>query len=57
MGVNLDESLIAEVDEKVLHSHRERVAPTSREDDEDARQGNIIRDSITSAMWQDYVQM
>ena len=50
MGVNLDESLIAEVDEKVLHSHRERVAPTSREDDEDARQGNIIRDSITSAM-------
>ena len=57
MGVNLDESLIAEVDEKVLHSHRERVAPTSREDDEDARQGDIIRDSITSAMWQNYVQI
>ena len=57
MGVNLDESLIAEVDEKVLHSHRERLAPTSREDDEDVRQGDIIRDSITSAMWQNYVQM
>ena len=57
IGVNLDESLIAEVDEKVLHSHRERVAPTSKEDDEDARQGDIIRDSITSAMWQNYVQM
>ena len=51
MGVDLDKSLIAEVDEKVLHSHRERLAPTSREDDEDVRQGDIIRDSITSAMW------
>ncbi|KAK9983730.1 hypothetical protein SO802_033255 [Lithocarpus litseifolius] len=37
MGVDLDESLIAEVEE-VLHSHRERAAPTPREGDEDARQ-------------------
>ena len=57
MCVNLEESLIAEIDEEVLHSHRERVAPTPREDDEDARQGDIIRDSITLAMWQNYVQM
>ena len=34
MGVDPDESL---VDEEVLHSHRERVAPTPKEDDEDAR--------------------
>ena len=38
MGVDLDESLIAEVDKEVLHSHRERATPTPREDDEDARQ-------------------
>ena len=55
MGVDLDESLITEVDEEVLHFHRERVAPTPREDDEDARQGDIIRDSIALAMWQNYV--
>ena len=37
MGVDLDESLIAEIDEKVLHSHRKRVAPTLREDGKDAK--------------------
>ncbi|KAL0002423.1 hypothetical protein SO802_016204 [Lithocarpus litseifolius] len=57
MGVDPDESLIAEVDEEVLHSHYGRVAPTPREDDEDTRQGDIIRDSIASTMWQNYVQM
>ena len=57
MGVDPDESLIAEVDEEVSHSHRERVGPTPREDDEDARQGDIIRDSIALALWQNYVQM
>ena len=54
MGVDPDESL---VDEEVLHSHRERVAPTPKEDDEDARKGDIIRDSIVSTMWQNYFQM
>ena len=57
MGVDPDESLIAEVDKEVFHSHHERVALTPREDDEDARQGDIIRDSIALAMWQNYVQM
>ena len=37
IGVDPDESLIAEVDEEVLHFHHEYVAPTPREDDEDAR--------------------
>ena len=44
----------------ILHnhySHHERAALTSREDDEDARQEDIIRDSIALAMWQNYVQM
>ena len=36
MGVDSEESHIAEVDEEVLHSHHECVAPTPREDDEDA---------------------
>ena len=57
MGVDPNKSLIVEVDEEVLHSHHERVAPNPREDDEDARQGDIIRDSIASTMWQNYVQM
>ena len=38
MGVDPDESLIPEVDEEVLHSHCEHVAPTPRKDDEHARQ-------------------
>ena len=37
MGVDLDESLIAEIDEEVLHSHREHAAPTPREDGEDVK--------------------
>ena len=37
MGVDPYESFIAEVDEEVLHSHLERVAPTPRENNEDAR--------------------
>ena len=57
MGVDPDESIIVEVDEEVLHSHRECVAPTPREDDEDARQGDIITDFIALAIWQNYVQM
>ena len=56
-SVDPDKSLIAEVDEEVLHSHLQCVAPTPREDDEDVRQGDVIRDSIASAMWQNYVQM
>ena len=57
MGVDSDESLIAEVDEEVLRFHCERAAPTPREDDEHARQWDIIRDFIALAMWQNYVQM
>ena len=57
MDVDPNESLTAEIDEEVLHSHCEHVALTPREDDEDARQGDIIRDSIASAMWQNHVQM
>ena len=57
IGVNPDERLIAKVDEKVLHFHCKRVAPIPKEDDEDARQGDIIRDFIALAMWQNYVQM
>ena len=37
MGVDPYESIIVEVDEEVLYSHRECVAPTPRDDDEDAR--------------------
>ena len=37
MGVDSDESLIAKVDEEVLHFHREHVALTPKEDNKDAR--------------------
>ena len=57
IDVDPDESLIAEVDEEVLHSHRERVTPTPRKRDYAARQEDIIRESIALAMWQNYVQM
>ena len=50
MGVDPDENVITKVDEEVLHSHCERVAPTPKKDDEDARQGDIVRDSIALAM-------
>uniref|UniRef100_A0A2N9HGQ6 DDE Tnp4 domain-containing protein n=1 Tax=Fagus sylvatica TaxID=28930 RepID=A0A2N9HGQ6_FAGSY len=55
MVVDLDERLIAEVDEELLQqSHHETKAHAPREDDEDARQGEILRDSIALAMRQDY---
>ena len=57
MGVDPDEILIAKVDEEVLHSYYEHMAPTPREDDEESRQWDIIRDSIALVMWQNYVQM
>ena len=57
MSVDADESLIVEVDEEVLHSPRERAAPTLREDDEDVRQWDIISDSTILVMWQNYIQM
>ena len=38
MGVNLNESLITKVDEKVLYSRHERATLTPKEDDKDARQ-------------------
>ena len=57
MGVNLNESLITKVDEKVLYSRHERATLTPKEDDKDARQWDIIRDSIALTMWQNYVQI
>ena len=57
MGVDPDESLIAKVDEEVLHSHYERVTPAPRKRDYAAMQGDIIRESIALSMCQNYVQM
>lgn len=56
MGVDLDERLIAEVDRELMHSevHIDDTYNTSTEDD-DATQGAIIRDSIASTMWRDYI--
>ena len=48
--------LLLKLMKRLLHSLHEHVAPTLREDDDDAWQ-DIIRDSIALAMWQSYVQM
>ncbi|XP_065623991.1 uncharacterized protein LOC112033685 [Quercus suber] len=45
-----DNMTIPKVDKEVLHSHHGRTAPTPREDDENARQGDIIRDFIALVM-------
>ena len=57
MGVNPDEIFITEVDEEILHSHYERVTPAPRKRDYAAMQGDIIRESISLSMCQNYVQM
>ena len=54
MGMDPDERLIVKVDEEFLQqSHHETEAHAPREDDENATQGEILRDSIALAMWQD----
>ena len=54
MGVDFDESLVAEVDEKVFTFFLWTCGPYSKRDDDDAWQ-DIIKDSIALAMWQSYV--
>ncbi|KAK9274377.1 hypothetical protein L1049_019191 [Liquidambar formosana] len=56
LGQN-DENIIAEVDRELENGTRPREALRYQDnDDEDVRQGTIIRDNITAAMWNNYAR-
>ena len=56
MGVDLDERLIAEVDQEISNGDIHNKAKNSTNDsDADARRGAILRTSIATRMWNDYV--
>lgn len=52
MGVDIDESLIAEVDHELLQNDMDRSQTQQR--DEDYRQGALLRDNIATEMWNAY---
>lgn len=52
MGVDIDESLIAEVDRELLQNDMDRSQTQQR--DEDYRQGALLRDNIATEMWNAY---
>ena len=56
MGVDLDERLIAKVDQEISNGdiHNE-ARNNSNDSDVDARRGAILRTSIATRMWNDYV--
>ena len=56
MGVDPDERMIAEVDQEISNGDTHNEARNSTNDsDADARRGAILRTSIATRMWNDYV--
>ena len=56
MGVDLDERLIAKVDQEISNGDIHNEARNNTNDsDADARRGAILRTSIATRMWNDYV--
>ena len=56
MGVDLDERLIAKVDQEISNGDIHNEARNNTNDsDADARRGAILRISIATRMWNDYV--
>ena len=56
MGVDPDERMIAEVDQEISNGDTHNEARNSTNDsDTDARRGAILRTSIATRMWNDYV--
>ncbi|GLT95454.1 hypothetical protein SLE2022_131350 [Rubroshorea leprosula] len=54
MGVDPDEDLIAEVDMELRNQDNSQQAYTSREEEEDATRGEMLRDVIAVDMWHNY---
>jgi len=52
MGVDIDEALIAEVDHELLQNDIDRSQTQQR--DEDYRLGSLLREAITTEMWNLY---
>jgi hypothetical protein len=52
MGVDIDEALIAEVDHELLQNDIDRSQP--QQHDEDYRLGLLLREAITTEMWNLY---
>ena len=56
MGVDPDEKMIAEVDQEISNGDTHNEARNSTNDsDADARRGAILRTSVATRMWNDYV--
>ncbi|GLT51980.1 hypothetical protein SLA2020_253480 [Shorea laevis] len=54
MGVDPDEDLIAEVDMELRNQENLQQTRTSREEEEDANRGEMLRDVIAADMWHNY---
>ncbi|GLT84750.1 hypothetical protein SLE2022_029650 [Rubroshorea leprosula] len=54
MGVDPDEDLIAEVDMELRNQENSQQTRTSREEEEDANRGEMLRDVIAADMWHNY---
>ncbi|GLT83173.1 hypothetical protein SLE2022_014780 [Rubroshorea leprosula] len=54
MGVDPDEELIAEVDMELRNQENLQQTRTSREEEEDASRGEMLRDVIAADMWHNY---
>lgn len=52
MGVDVDDTLLGEVDRELLHHDIDRSYTQQR--DEDYRQGILLRDNIVAEMWNAY---
>ena len=56
MGVDPDENIIAEVDKELENQcQTQQTTRAPRDTDEDAKQGELIRNMIATTMWSDYV--
>ncbi|GLT95035.1 hypothetical protein SLE2022_127410 [Rubroshorea leprosula] len=54
MGVDPDEELIAEVNMELRNQESLQQTRTSREEEEDASRGEMLRDVIAADMWHNY---
>ncbi|GLT93660.1 hypothetical protein SLE2022_114420 [Rubroshorea leprosula] len=53
-GVDPDEDLIAEVDMELRNQDNSQQARTSKEEEDDATRGEMLKDVIAADMWHNY---
>ena len=56
IGANLDNRILHEVDEEILNNPKphEQLGAQRERNNDDAAQGEILRNSIATDMWRDY---